>query len=79
MQVEKEWRHKEHQEALRKIKENNDLKAARENQVENQRESHAHEIQREKEEFDKIIQLNIEDIEKAKELDRQNKIVNIIV
>ncbi|XP_003243991.1 cilia- and flagella-associated protein 45-like [Acyrthosiphon pisum] len=71
--VEREWRRKEHEEAVRKIKQNEDLKEARRQQIEGQRESYAFEIQREKEEFDKIIKLNVEDIEKTKESDRQTK------
>lgn len=55
---------------------NEDLKKARHQQVSDQMTSYAYEIQREKEEFDKIIKLNIEDIEKTKELDRQYKMVD---
>lgn len=56
---------------------NEDLKESRRKQVEDQMTSYAYEIQREKEEFDKIIKLNIEDIERTKELDRQYKMVHI--
>lgn len=51
------------------------MKQARLQQIEGQRESYAYEIQREKEEFDKIIKVNVEDMERTKELDRQNKMV----
>lgn len=74
-QVEREWRRKEREEAIRKVKQNEDLKEARRQQIEGQRESYAFEIQREKEEFDKIIKLNVEEIERTKELDRQTKMV----
>lgn len=51
------------------------MKQARRQQIEGQMESYAFEIQREKEEFDKIIKLNVEDIERTKEMDRQTKLV----
>lgn len=51
------------------------MKQARTRQIEGQRESYAFEIQREKEEFDKIIKLNLEEIERTKEFDRQTKMV----
>ncbi|KAE9525211.1 hypothetical protein AGLY_014396 [Aphis glycines] len=72
--VEREWRRKEREEAIRKIKQNEDLKQARTRQIEGIRESYAFEIQREKEEFDKIIKLNVEEIERTKEFDRQTKL-----
>lgn len=75
IQVEREWRRKEREEAIKKIKQNEDLKQARQQQIEGQRESYAFEIQREKEEFDKIIKLNVEEIERTKEFDRQTKMV----
>lgn len=52
-----------------------DLKEARRKQIENQRENYAFEIQREKEEFDKIVKLNVEDIEKTKESEKQTRLV----
>lgn len=76
--MEKEWRRKEREEAIKKIKEDEELKEARRRQVEDQRESYASEIQREKEQFDKIIKLNIEDIEKTKEIERLKKEVSFI-
>lgn len=60
---------------MKKIKENEELKEARRKQIEGQRECFANEIQREKEQFDKIIKLNVEDIEKTKEMERQAKMV----
>jgi len=62
---------------LRKINVNEDLKEARKRQIEDRRISQAFEIQREKEEFDKIIRLNIKDIEKNKELEEQDRKVYI--
>ncbi|KAL5237785.1 hypothetical protein ACI65C_005195 [Semiaphis heraclei] len=72
--VEREWRRKEREEAIKKIKQNEDLKEARRQQIEGQRECYAFEIQREKEEFDKIIKLNVEELERTKEFDRQTKL-----
>lgn len=51
------------------------MKEARRQQIEGQRECYAFEIQREKEEFDKIIKLNVEELERTKEFDRQTKLV----
>lgn len=51
------------------------MKEARRQQIEGQRECYAFEIQREKEEFNKIIKLNVEEIERTKEFDRQTKMV----
>lgn len=62
---------------MRKINVNEDLKEARKRQIEDRRISQAFEIQREKEEFDKIIRLNIKDIEKNKELEEQDRKVYI--
>lgn len=76
--MEKEWRRKEREEAIKKIKENEELKEARRKQIEDQRESYAYEIQREKEQFDKIIKHNIEDMEKTKEMERLKKEVSFI-
>lgn len=75
-QVEREWRRKERQEAIRKIKEEEELNAARCKQIEDQRRAYAFEIQREKEETEKIAKLNIEYIEKSKETDNKSKMVN---
>lgn len=74
-QIEREWRRKELEDTIKKIKTNKDLKEARQRQIKDQRESCAYEIQREKEEFNKIIKLNVNDIEKIKEEDRQFKMV----
>jgi len=52
-----------------------DLKEARNKQIEDQRISQAYELQREKEEFEKIIKLNMMDIEKNKETEKQNRMV----
>lgn len=52
-----------------------DLKKARREQIDDQMTSYAYEIQREKDEFNKIIKQNIEDIEKSKELEKQYKMV----
>ncbi|VVC28806.1 Hypothetical protein CINCED_3A021977 [Cinara cedri] len=73
-QVEKEWRRKERETALKKIQINDDLREARRLQIEGQREYQAFEIQRENEEFNRIIRLNVEDMEKTKEQDRQTKL-----
>ncbi|XP_050528845.1 cilia- and flagella-associated protein 45 isoform X2 [Daktulosphaira vitifoliae] len=71
--VEREWRRKEHEEALKKVKEEEELKEARRQQIEDQKRNYAFEIQREKEEFDKIAELNMIDIEKSKELENKHK------
>lgn len=63
---------------MKKIKENEELKEARRRQIEDQRENYAYEIQREQEQFDKIIKMNIEDIEKTKALEQEKKMVNFI-
>lgn len=74
--MEREWRRKEHEEILKRIKEEEELNSARCKQIEDQRKAYASEIQREKEETEKIAKLNIEDIEKSKEMDSRNKMVN---
>lgn len=76
LQVEREWRRKERDEAIKKAKEEEELNAARRKQIEDQRRAYALEIQREKEESEKIAKLNTEDIEKSKELDEKNKMVS---
>lgn len=78
LQVEREWRRKEREEAIRKAREEEELNAARRKQIEDQRRAYALEIQREKEESEKIAKLNTEDIEKSKELDEKNKMVSLI-
>lgn len=74
-QVEREWRQKEREAALKKNKDDQELKEARLKQIEGRRRNIAVEIQRENDEFNKIIKLNIEDNEKLKEIEKQNKIV----
>lgn len=74
-QVEREWRRKEQEEAARKIKVDQDLKEARLKQIEDQNKNSRFEIQRERDEFNRIIKLTIEDLEKVKEEDRQTKMV----
>lgn len=54
---------------------NEKLKEAREKQIKNQKESHAFEIQREKDEFNKIIKLYVNDVEKTNVIDKQQKLV----
>lgn len=63
----------------KKIRINNDLKEARRQQIEGRMLSNVLEIQREKEEFDRIIKLNVEDIKKTKEQEKQFKMVNEIL
>lgn len=64
---------------IKKKKENDDLKEARLQQIQKQRQYHAFEIQREREEFDRIIKLNTEHAKKTKEEEQQTKMVcNII-
>lgn len=79
LQVEREWRRKEYEEAIKKSKEEEELNAVRRKQIEDQRRAYAFEIQREKEESEKIAKLNIEDIEKSKEMDNKNKMVNLLL
>lgn len=74
-QVEKEWRRKEREEVLRKLKEDEDLKEARRKQVEDQRASQSVRIQMEKLQFDRIIKANIEDMDKIKQIEKQAKMV----
>ncbi|XP_050431106.1 cilia- and flagella-associated protein 45-like [Adelges cooleyi] len=71
--VEREWRHKERTAALKRAKDEEELKKARHKQIEDQRKNYAFEIQREKEEFEKVVKLNVEDIEKTKELENKHK------
>lgn len=78
LQVEREWRRKEREEAMRKAMEEEELNVARRKQIDEQRRTYAFEIQREKEETEKIAKLNIEDIEKCKETDIKNRMVNKI-
>lgn len=56
-----------------------ELNAIRRKQIEDQRIAYAFEIQREKEETEKIAKLNIEDIKKSKEMDERNRMVNNIM
>lgn len=56
-----------------------ELNAIRRKQIEDQRIAYAFEIQREKEETEKIAKLNIEDIKKSKEMDEKNRMVNNIM
>ncbi|VVC24428.1 Hypothetical protein CINCED_3A005033 [Cinara cedri] len=72
-QVEREWRRKEREEAIKRAKDEEELNAARQKQIEDQRRMYAFEIQREKEETEKNAQLNIEHIKKSKEMDNKNK------
>lgn len=60
---------------MRKIKVDQDLKEARHKQIEDQRKNNAFEIQREHDEFNRIIKLTVADLEKVKEEDRQTKMV----
>lgn len=57
------------------MKEEEELNAARNKQIEDQRRAYAFEIQREKEETEKIAKLYIKDIEKSRETDEKNKMV----
>lgn len=59
------------------MKEEEELKEARRQQIEDQKINYAFEIQREKEEFDKIARLNMDDIEKSIELENMQKKVTI--
>lgn len=79
LQVEREWRRKEREDAIKKAREEEELNAARRKQIEDQRRAYALEIQREKEETEKIAKLNTEDIEKSKELDEKNKMVSYLI
>jgi len=78
LQVEREWRRKEREEAIKKVAVEEELNATRRKQIEDQRISYAFEIQREKDETEKIAKLNIEDIKKSKEMDEKNRMVNNI-
>lgn len=73
--MEREWRQKEREEALKKIKKEEELNAARRKQIEDQKKAYESKVQREKEEIEKISKLNIEHIEKSKEIDNKNKMV----
>lgn len=53
-----------------------ELNKTRRKQIEDQRRVYAFEIQREKDETEKIAILNIDDIKKSKEMDEKNKMVN---
>lgn len=75
LQVEREWRRKEREEALKKIKDEEELNTARREQIENQRKAYASGIQREKEDTEKITKLYIEHLEKSKEMENKNKMV----
>lgn len=75
LQVEREWRRKEREEALKKIKDEEELNAARREQIENQRKAYASGIQREKEETEKITKLYVEHLEKSKDMENKNKMV----
>jgi len=61
---------------MKKIKEEEELNAARRKQIEDQKKAYASKIQREKELIEKIAKLNIEDIEKTKKLDDQKKMAS---
>lgn len=77
LQVEREWRRKEREEAMKKRIEEEKLFAARSKQIEDQKRAYAFEIQKEKEETEKIVKLNLENIEKSKEMEYKNKMVSI--
>jgi len=62
---------------MKKVMEEEKLIAARRKQIEDQRRTYAFEIQREKEETEKIAKLNLEDIEKSKETEYKNKMASI--
>jgi len=79
LQVEREWRRKEREEAIKKVAVEEELNAIRRKQIEDQRIAYAFEIQREKDETEKIAKLNIEDIKKSKEMDEKNRMVNNII
>lgn len=64
---------------MKRIKEEEELNAARHKQIDDQKRTYAFEIQREKEEFEKIAKLNIEDIEKSKKKDEINKMVQYTI
>lgn len=74
--MEKEWRRKDLEEAMKKIRINEDLKKARSKQIQDQQTNQVQEVQREKTELEKIIKLNIVDIEKQEEIKEQNKMVH---
>lgn len=57
VQVEKEWRRKEKALAEKRLKDEEDLRIARERQIDDIRRLKAVEIQRDKEDFYKIIQV----------------------
>lgn len=79
LQVEREWRRKERDEAIKRAKDEEELNAARHKQIEDQRRTYACEIQREKEEAEQIAKLNVEHVKKSKETDDENRLVNIAV
>ncbi|XP_014607066.1 PREDICTED: cilia- and flagella-associated protein 45 [Polistes canadensis] len=59
-EVEREWRRKEKEEALKKIETIMDLKKGREEQIKNKRSMQAIEIDREKREFERILRVQKE-------------------
>lgn len=61
---------------MKKAREEEELNAARRKQIEDQKKWYASEIQREKEESEKIARLNTADVEKSKEIEYKNKMVD---
>ncbi|XP_066587106.1 cilia- and flagella-associated protein 45-like isoform X2 [Prorops nasuta] len=73
-EVEREWRQREKEEALKKIELQRLLKAQREQQIDNKRIMQAIEIERDKMEFDRILGIQKEAFAKEKEeLERKQK------
>lgn len=77
VQVEREWRRKELEDETKKIKINNELKEARRQKIEKDREAALGEQLLNSEEFDKILRFKIEDRKKIEEIEKQTKIVHI--
>ncbi|KAG8263402.1 hypothetical protein J6590_035241, partial [Homalodisca vitripennis] len=71
--VEREWRRKEREAALQRAKRSEELKVAREQQVLDRRKCQAIEIQREKEESERIARVNREALERDK-LEEQRRL-----
>lgn len=65
--MERRWRQKERDDALRRAKENEELKKARRQQVDDRRRCQAVEIQREKEETEKIARVNMQAVKREQE------------
>jgi hypothetical protein len=63
---------------MKKIQINNDLKEARRQQIESNRESAIMEEKIDQEQLDKILRFNIEDKKKNEEIIKQNNIVHIL-